>query len=106
MLATGLKAQTDLTSLITNPSFESGFDGWVHKSLNTQGNNVFTLKTGNTYLEKWTGRGGAVGSASLSQQLSSLPPGNYELSVAAPQSRCNAASTSFAQAKDLPRKSI
>lgn len=58
-------------------------DGWTYKSLAAQGNNVFTLKDGNTYVEKWTGRGGAVGSASISQQLTSLPPGNYELSVAA-----------------------
>ena len=48
-----------------------------------QGNDVFTLKAGSNYVEKWTGRGGAVGSASVSQQLLSLPPGNYELSVAA-----------------------
>ena len=51
--------------------------------MGTQGNSVFTLKDVNTYVEKWTGRGGAVGSASVSQELTSLPPGNYELTVAA-----------------------
>ena len=76
-------AQTDYTSKITNPSFENDMTGWVHKSMNAQGNDVFTLKEGATYLEKWTGRGGAVGSASLSQQLTALPPGNYELTAAA-----------------------
>ena len=79
----GLQAQTDYTSKIKNPSFESGLDGWTHKSMVTQGNDVFTLKAGNTYVEKWTGRGGSVGSGSVSQQVSSLPPGNYELTVAA-----------------------
>ena len=76
-------AQTDYTSKITNPSFESGMTGWAYKSMGTQGNDVFTLKDGNTYVEKWTGRGGNVGSGSVSQELSSLPPGNYELTVAA-----------------------
>ncbi|MBO4444803.1 MAG: hypothetical protein J5814_08595, partial [Bacteroidaceae bacterium] len=76
-------AQTDYTSKITNPSFESGMTGWAYKSMGTQGNDVFTLKDGNTYVEKWTGRGGSVGSGSVSQELSSLPPGNYELTAAA-----------------------
>jgi hypothetical protein len=79
----GLHAQTDYTLSITNPSFEQGMTGWTYKSMNTQGNNVFTLKDGSTYVEKWTGRGGAVGSGFVNQQLSSLPPGNYELTVAA-----------------------
>ena len=83
MTAFGLQAQTDCTSRITNPSFEQGLTGWVYKSMGTQNNTVFTLKDGSVYVEKWTGRGGAVGSASVSQQLSSLPPGNYELTVAA-----------------------
>ena len=78
-----VSAQTDYTSKITNPSFENDMTGWVHKSMNAQGNDVFTLKEGATYMEKWTGRGGAVGSASLSQQLTALPPGNYELTAAA-----------------------
>ncbi|MBO4851408.1 MAG: hypothetical protein J5529_10975 [Prevotella sp.] len=82
-IALVMYAQTDYTSSIKNPSFESGMTGWTYKSMGTQTNSVFTLKSGNTYVEKWTGRGGAVGSASVSQQLTSLPPGNYELSVAA-----------------------
>lgn len=79
----GTTAQTDYTSKITNPSFESGMTGWAYKSMGTQGNDVFTLKEGKTYVEKWTGRGGSVGSGSVSQELSSLPPGNYELTAAA-----------------------
>ena len=80
---TTLQAQTDYTSKIKNPSFEQNADGWVHKNMSTQGNNVFDIKAGNTYMEKWTGRGGQVGDALLSQEIQGLPPGNYELTVAA-----------------------
>lgn len=81
--AISMEAQTDYTSLITNPSFEKDADGWVHKGMSAQGNNVFSIKDGNTYMERWTGRGGAVGSGKLSQVLRNLPPGNYELTAAA-----------------------
>ena len=37
-------AQTDYTSKVVNPSFESGMDGWTHKNMATQNNSVFTLK--------------------------------------------------------------
>lgn len=78
-----VNAQTDYTSLITNPSFEQGTEGWVHTGMSAQGNDVFSIKNGNTYMERWTGRGGAVGSGKLSQELRNLPPGNYELTAAA-----------------------
>ena len=80
---TATYAQTDMTSRITNPSFEQGNEGWVHKDMNTQGNTAFTLKSGNTYMEKWVGGDGPVGSALLSQTLTELPPGTYELTAAA-----------------------
>jgi len=76
-------AQTDYTSLITNHSFEQGTDGWEHQGMSTQTNSVFSIKSGNTYMERWTGRGGAVGSGKLSQVLYNLPAGNYELTAAA-----------------------
>ncbi|MBQ9559269.1 MAG: hypothetical protein IJV08_04720 [Bacteroidaceae bacterium] len=76
-------AQTDMTSYLVNPSFEQDTHGWEHKGMSAQGNSVFSIKDGNTYMERWTGRGGAVGSARLAQQLTNLPPGNYELTAAA-----------------------
>ena len=60
-------AQTDYTSLITNPSFEQGTDGWEHQGMGAQSNNVFSIKDGNTYMERWTGRGGSVGNGKLTQ---------------------------------------
>lgn len=78
-----VSAQTDYTSRIVNPSFEREAEGWAHKGMGAQGNNVFDIKDGNIYMEKWTGRGGAVGDGYLRQELSSLPPGNYELTAAA-----------------------
>ena len=83
LLSVATQAQTDMTSRITNPSFEQGNEGWEHKNMGTQGNNVFSIKDGSTYMEKWTGRGGAVGDGYLAQELSNLPPGNYELTAAA-----------------------
>ncbi len=41
----------DMTHLIVNPSFESGFDGWENNGLATQTNTVFP-KVGTTYVEK------------------------------------------------------
>ena len=83
MCATAIHAQTDCTSLITNPSFELGTEGWVHQGMNAQTNTVFSIKSGNTYMERWIGSGGAVGNGKLSQVLYNLPPGNYELTAAA-----------------------
>ena len=68
-----VSAQTDYTSRIVNPSFEREAEGWAHKGMGAQGNNVFDIKDGNIYMEKWTGRGGAVGDGYLRQELSSQP---------------------------------
>jgi len=78
-----VSAQTDFTSRITNASFEDGMTGWTIKSMQTQNNAVFNIKQGSIYMEKWTGKGGAVGSASVSQSLTALEPGQYQLSAAA-----------------------
>ena len=69
----------DMTSLIVNPSFEKQFEGWTAQHMATQGNDVFKQKNGSTYLEKWTGRGGQVGDASVSQKIEGLDLGIYKL---------------------------
>ena len=82
--ATSLFAQTDFTYCITNPSFEdNGATGWTKQGMSPQGNDVFKLKSGSTYMEKWTGKGGQVGSCLLKQKVTGLAPGNYVLTVAA-----------------------
>ena len=48
-----LKAQTDVTNKLKNPSFESGFTNWTQEGMQTQTNTAFALKDGNTYVEKW-----------------------------------------------------
>ena len=76
-------AQEDRTSLITNPSFEDGFNGWTQEGLQTQTNSDFPKKEGGTYVEKWTSSGNSVGSASVKQTLKNLPGGVYRLTAAA-----------------------
>lgn len=79
-----LWAQSDVTTKITNPSFEiSGMSGWEQLNMQTQGNTVFDIKAGNTYIEKWTGRGARVGDAYVKQTVKNLPLGAYRLTVAA-----------------------
>ena len=81
--AASMMAQTDVTYKIVNPSFENGTEGWTVDGLVPQTNSSFTKKAGKTYMEKWTGKGGSVGSASIKQSLTNLPKGNYRLTVAA-----------------------
>ena len=77
-------AQTDYTSRITNPSFETGdLTGWTSKNMGTMDNAFFDIKQGTWYVEKWTGRGSSVGDARLSQKLTGMPAGRYR-----PRSRC------------------
>lgn len=85
MLSLGLaNAQTDMTGKITNPSFEvNKFEGWVNEGMSCQTNSVFKKKDGNVYVEKWTGRGGTVGNASLKQTLKLLPAGTYTVTASA-----------------------
>ena len=83
MSCLAVSAQTDMTSRITNPSFEQDTEGWTQKGMGVQSNSVFNIKDGSKYMERWTGRGGAVGDGYLKQELRDLTPGNYELSAAA-----------------------
>ncbi len=77
-------ADKDVTSYILNPSFETnGTENWTVTNLSSQTNSSFAQKNGTVYLEKWTGKGNSVGSASVNQLLTYLPAGNYRLTVAA-----------------------
>lgn len=85
MLGTGFTyAQTDMTSRIANPSFETNnFDGWVCDGMSCQSNTAFEKKVGTVYAEKWVSQGNKVGNASLMQSLTALPAGTYTVTVAA-----------------------
>jgi len=69
----------DMTDLIINPSFEKQKEGWTIAGMVTQGNSSFKRKDGSIYLEKWTGRGGKVGDASVMQTVEGLDMGIYQL---------------------------
>ena len=79
-----MQAQTDVTHYITNPDFEAeiAVTGWSNSGIGPQGNNEFTMKHGNTYVETWTGWGGTVGDRYVKQVLEGLPAGVYTLTVA------------------------
>lgn len=74
-------ARIDMTNLIVNPSFEKNTEGWTISEMYSQGNDVFKRKAGSVYLEKWTGRGGQVGNASVMQVVQGLDMGIYQLVV-------------------------
>jgi hypothetical protein len=75
----------DLTGLITNPNFESNFEGWTNNGMQTQTNTSFTLKDGNVYVEKWVAdsEGNNVPDVSVQQTVTGLPNGSYTLTVSA-----------------------
>lgn len=76
-------AQTDVTSYIKNPSFEdNGVSGWTVSGGQTQTNNDFKMKAGNTYYEKWVSQDKQVGNMKVSQQVE-MPAGKYRLVVGA-----------------------
>ncbi len=80
-LSASLSAQTNVTSLVKNFSFESGLDNWKNDGFQAQNNTAFTLKSGEWYAEKWTPEGGRLDDATLSQTLEELTAGTYTLTV-------------------------
>ena len=68
----------NVTSLIINPSFESDGTGWANSGMGFQTNDAFG-KTGSKYAEAWQPNG----TKSISQTISVLPAGIYQLSVRA-----------------------
>ena len=77
-LTTELK-KVQVSSIIVNPSFESGTTGWTIKNMATQTNSYFSRKQGSTYLESWVDRGTKLSDCEASQVLSGIPDGNYTL---------------------------
>lgn len=82
-ISASVGAQTDMTSRLNNPDFELNFTGWVQYGMQRQDNTSFSRKNGKVYVEKWVNRGTAVGSCRVSQLLTNLPVGVYELTAAA-----------------------
>jgi len=79
-----VKAQTDKTNLITNPSFETGTatgwtwtgtTGYVWVGVNTDGD---ATKTGSYIAGTWNK---TIGDVELSQLISGLPNGNYRVTA-------------------------
>lgn len=74
----------DYTKYILNPSFETGnFTSWTNTNFQAQSNTAFTKKSGKYYVEKWVGKGNAVGNATIRQTLKNLPNGKYKMVVSA-----------------------
>ena len=79
-----LENPSDFTKFIINPNFEEGLNGWSQSGLKTQTNTSFSMKSGNTYVEKWVSAGSSAGNVQISQEISNdLPMGIYQLKVAA-----------------------
>lgn len=76
-------AQTNKTSLISNPSFENGMVDWNILLMKKQTNTSFANKAGSVYLEKWVSSGSRAGDAHALQTIKSMPNGRYRLEVAA-----------------------
>lgn len=78
-----INSPLDWTHLILNASFEKGLDNWSQMNFFTQSNTAFTYKDKSYYIEKWVGKGNAVGDASITQIIKDLDMGVYVLKVAA-----------------------
>ena len=78
--AASVSSPTDVTYAITNPGFEyRNLTGWTANGIVYQDNN-WSNKVGIGFVEKWQETAGLPNS-SLTQQLTNLPNGLYELSV-------------------------
>jgi len=72
----GVGSETNVTSLIVNPSFESDFTGWTNNGMATQNNSSFPGKVDTKYCEAWQPNG----TKGVSQTIT-LPQGLYRLSI-------------------------
>ena len=77
--------RTDVTSSVTNPSFETNnFNGWTNNGgfalqSNTPGQSW--TKAGTYYAEKYTGSGGNLGTGTITQTVSGLANGLYGITA-------------------------
>jgi hypothetical protein len=73
--------RTDVTSSITNPSFETNsFTGWTNSGSFALQNNTpgqGWTKAGTYYTEKYTGSGGNLGAGTITQTITGLSNGLY-----------------------------
>lgn len=75
-----VSSPTDVTYAITNSSFEyRNLTGWTNNGMVYQDNN-WEKKVGTGFVEKWMANPG-LPDATLTQQLTNLPNGLYELAV-------------------------
>ncbi len=70
------------TDRIQNPSFESGFTGWINNGMQLQNNSEPSAnKTGTYYCEKWTEAPNSLSDASVYQTVTGLKEGTYRLTA-------------------------
>ncbi len=75
-------AAEDYTSLIQNPSFENGLNGWQNNGMQTQNNNEAKAnKTGTFYCESWTQAPRALNDVSVQQTIIGLKDGIYRITA-------------------------
>lgn len=85
--AQGTGSSIDLTSSITNPSFNGNVNGWTVNTPNAQnkGYQGASYSNGNVWMsqfaEAWLPSGGTLGIGSISQTLTGLADGIYTLEV-------------------------
>lgn len=97
MVQMAVTAQTDVTNLITEPSFNGGINGWDNPNgFWTQGNDAYAGKEGALYIEKWQGSGSWTNQV-LSQTIQNLPNGIYKVTAGA---FCSGESDAFVFAND------
>ena len=72
---------------ISNPSFENGLTGWTNNGMASQGNDAFSNKEGNAYIEKWVPSTESMPNVSVEQTINGLTNGFYSLTVAAGNSK-------------------
>ncbi len=102
LLPTAMMAQTDVTdTYMQNPDFAARYAGWLNEGTTKgavggfthQENSDFAGKSGEIYMEKWVATGSKVANCTISQTLTNLPAGTYQLTVSAQNIQQNSSNT-------------